>query len=588
MPAPGRAQMRVSRTTTASPAARGRPARSRRVAQAADAGTGRPIPAAADAFPSLSPPSRRMITRAADPAPRGSLFDPPAFPALPNLRLPDFLSGLQSAAAPRGGTIVFVAGATGRLGARAVHQLLSSSETLRVRAAARDPEAGAAMLAAAVRAGLLGEADAKRVTVVRCDVEDPASLPAAIGPATVVVQCIGASETSADLGAPARIDGAGACALVAAAADKGVDQYIMVTSLGTGKVGFPAAVLNLFGGILTQKRRAEAALEASGIPYLILRPGGLERPTDDHDASHAVVGAPRDTLFGGSLSRLQVASVIAAAVANPSAATNKCVELISERSAPRVPLADLLAAAATEEDQEERLARLGVAAARAASAAGARKAAAQAAQVLAAAKAAAADAAKAAKEAAAAAAAARAAAAPALREAAAARSRVKAAAEAEAEARAVEGAAKAVLTAAQAAARRGVALTDQAAEDAALPFLDPGEYERRLEAAAVVAAEAREALARAARERAVVAAKERLAAKGGVASVVQAAAPAAPAAVAAPSELAAAPAAPAATTTTLAVADAPPAVAVVPPNVASARAWVNAWRVRTLEGAVRE
>ena len=37
MPAPGRAQMRVSRTTTASPAARGRPARSRRVAQAADA-----------------------------------------------------------------------------------------------------------------------------------------------------------------------------------------------------------------------------------------------------------------------------------------------------------------------------------------------------------------------------------------------------------------------------------------------------------------------------------------------------------------------------------------------------------------------
>ena len=37
------------------------------------------------------------------------------------------------------------------------------------------------------------------------------------------------------------------------------------------------AVLNLFGGILSQKRRSEVALEESGIPYLILRPGGLER-----------------------------------------------------------------------------------------------------------------------------------------------------------------------------------------------------------------------------------------------------------------------------------------------------------------------
>ena len=34
-----------------------------------------------------------------------------------------------------------------------------------------------------------------------------------------------------------------------------------------------AGVLNLFGGVLNQKRRAEKALEDSGIAYTIVRPG---------------------------------------------------------------------------------------------------------------------------------------------------------------------------------------------------------------------------------------------------------------------------------------------------------------------------
>ena len=37
----------------------------------------------------------------------------------------------------------------------------------------------------------------------------------------------------------------------------GVKQFVMVTSLGTGKVGFPASVLNLFWGVLSEKRKAE-------------------------------------------------------------------------------------------------------------------------------------------------------------------------------------------------------------------------------------------------------------------------------------------------------------------------------------------
>ncbi len=47
-------------------------------------------------------------------------------------------------------------------------------------------------------------------------------------------------------------------------------------------VDIHAAVLNLFGGILIQKRRAEVALENSGLNYVIVRPGGMERPTDSY------------------------------------------------------------------------------------------------------------------------------------------------------------------------------------------------------------------------------------------------------------------------------------------------------------------
>lgn len=62
-----------------------------------------------------------------------------------------------------------------------------------------------------------------------------------------------------------------------------------------------AAILNLFWGVLTQKKRAEEALEASGMPYFIVRPGGMERPGDDYKRTHNVVLGKRDTLFGGQV-----------------------------------------------------------------------------------------------------------------------------------------------------------------------------------------------------------------------------------------------------------------------------------------------
>ena len=54
-----------------------------------------------------------------------------------------------------------------------------------------------------------------------------------------------------------------------------------------------------------------------------VRPGGMERPQDDYKLTNNVKLLPRDTLFGGQVSRLQVAELIGAAVANTNIAENK-------------------------------------------------------------------------------------------------------------------------------------------------------------------------------------------------------------------------------------------------------------------------
>ena len=81
--------------------------------------------------------------------------------------------------------------------------------------------------------------------------------------------------------------------------------------------------LNLFGGILIQKRRAEKALEQSGLNFTIVRPGGMEKPGDDYKKKHNVRLETADKLFGGQVSRLQVAELITSAVTNPETANGK-------------------------------------------------------------------------------------------------------------------------------------------------------------------------------------------------------------------------------------------------------------------------
>ncbi|GMN36459.1 hypothetical protein TIFTF001_006042 [Ficus carica] len=243
--------------------------------------------------------------------------------------------------------LAFVAGATGRVGSRAVRELLKLG--YRVRAGVRSTDRAKTLVQSVKQLKLDtenagGESQpVEKLEIVQCDLEKKEQIGSALGNASVVLCCIGASEKqSFDISGPYRIDYLATKNLIEAATVAKVDHFILLTSLGTNKVGFPAAILNLFWGVLIWKRKAEEALLASGIPYTIVRPGGMERPTDAFKETHNITLSQEDTLFGGLVSNLQVAELMACMAKNRDLSYCKVVEVIAETTAPLTPMEELL------------------------------------------------------------------------------------------------------------------------------------------------------------------------------------------------------------------------------------------------------
>jgi len=265
--------------------------------------------------------------------------------------------GSGVAQAVRGRGAVFVAGATGRTGRRLVRELLSRG--IKVRAGVRSLDKGEEVFTVSDEdeddeygesssfEGYLTPAEANRLTLVEFNLGPETSddeVAEALQGASSVVCCLGAPESIGGLLQVKKIDGEATQKLIRAAQiSSSVRQFVMVSSLGTGKSGWPASVLNLFGGILTVKRGSEVALEDSGLDYLIVRPGGMERPTDEYKETHNVILKAANTTFGGQVSRLQVAELISAAVTNPGVSRNKIVEVIAETTAEQRSYSELLA-----------------------------------------------------------------------------------------------------------------------------------------------------------------------------------------------------------------------------------------------------
>lgn len=212
--------------------------------------------------------------------------------------------------------LVLVAGATGKTGSLVVAELQAQGYAVRafVRSTAK----------AAERLG-------PDVEAVQGDLRDPDSIAAAMDGVGAVINAAGAGGNSDDENnTPERVDFEGARNLAEAAAAVGVEQYVLVSSRGATHDDH---VLNrMFNNVLIWKRRGEEAVAASGVPYTIVRPGGL---ADDPGGNQAIIFEQGDTRLENIwINRADVARVCVAALANEDA-RNKVFEIHAEDGEPQ-------------------------------------------------------------------------------------------------------------------------------------------------------------------------------------------------------------------------------------------------------------
>lgn len=207
-----------------------------------------------------------------------------------------------------------VFGAGGGTGADCVKRLLQVS-SLPVRAVVRDPEK---------YKGVWG--DAPKLEVFRGDVTDEASLRAVMhGAQGVIFAASGKGYWS-----PAQVDFQGVQNVAAAAKAVGAKRVVLVSSMLVTRKNWwhPMRLLlnNIRYAMMDNKLKGEDALRASGVPFTVVRPGGLTKDPAGQKAIKAVQGDKPEL---GQISRADVAAICVEALTNPGAA-NVTVEVVSK------------------------------------------------------------------------------------------------------------------------------------------------------------------------------------------------------------------------------------------------------------------
>jgi len=226
------------------------------------------------------------------------------------------LTGELPAPGASGPALVLVAGATGRTGRQILDQLRRDPR-FAIRPMARD-------VAAARR-----EVGADYAWV-EGDVTRPETLGPAMAGVRFVLCAIGGTERSGP-NSPEFVDYGGVRNLTDAARDAGVRQLVLESSMGAGSGGgVLGMLLNLLSGdALEWKSKGEAHLRGSGVPYTIVRPGGLV----DEPGGLTGLDLQQGDAGSGRIARADVAAVMIAALATP-AALRKTFEVVSDEDAP--------------------------------------------------------------------------------------------------------------------------------------------------------------------------------------------------------------------------------------------------------------
>ncbi|MEH6548854.1 MAG: SDR family oxidoreductase [Pseudomonadales bacterium] len=148
---------------------------------------------------------------------------------------------------------------------------------------------------------------------VQADVRDMATLQAAMDGVTYVISVLGATKFEGPDG-PEFVDWQGTRNIVDAAKKAGVKHIVIVSAAGVSQ---PNNAMNKYGNVMVWKFKGENYLRAGGIPYTIIRPGGLE---SEDSTGKGIAMMQGDTLPNhGGFSRADLASMLLAAVGNPDA-----------------------------------------------------------------------------------------------------------------------------------------------------------------------------------------------------------------------------------------------------------------------------
>ncbi len=218
---------------------------------------------------------------------------------------------------------VLVAGATGETGRLIVKELVK--QNISVRAMVRDLEKAKEILP-------------ENVDLVVADLQKKSTLETAIADCDYVISA--AASRPPNLLGPFQIDYVATKNLIDVAEEKGIKQFVLVTSLCVSKFFHP---LNLFGLILFWKKQTEEYLIGSSLNYSIVRPGGL---SNEPEAIAPVVISGADSLFEGRIARQLVAEICVAALDDPNA-SKQIIEAVTDKDTSEKPYGELFEAIAS-------------------------------------------------------------------------------------------------------------------------------------------------------------------------------------------------------------------------------------------------
>lgn len=210
------------------------------------------------------------------------------------------------------GETVLVVGAGGRTGKLVVERLVARG--YQVRALVRSADKAQGQFPAGVQ-------------IVVGDVRNIDTLRPALKSARYVISTVGAGggPQPEPGNGPEDIDHRGVANLAQAARAARVRHLVLVSSAAVSKhENYPVAFMR---PILAAKFKGENALRASGVPYTVIRPGGL---IDEPGGRVAVQFAQGDTTTG-RIPRADVATVAVEALGRKTA-LNKTFEIFSSKS----------------------------------------------------------------------------------------------------------------------------------------------------------------------------------------------------------------------------------------------------------------